>query len=53
VALPAAAGFAATALGRVIGLLVIAPLALVVGARDLREARRLARQATADGDAQG
>lgn len=42
VALPAAAGFAATALGRVIGLLVIAPLALAVGASDLREARRLA-----------
>jgi hypothetical protein len=42
VALPAAAGFAATAFGRVVGLLVIVPLALGIGARDLREARRAA-----------
>lgn len=42
VALPAAAGFAATAVGRVVGLAVTAPVALAVGARDLREARRLA-----------
>lgn len=50
VALPAAAGFAATALGRVIGLAVIAPLALAVGASDLREARQLASDAAAGPD---
>jgi hypothetical protein len=50
VALPAAAGFAATAIGRVVGLLVIAPLALAVGARDLRDARRVAAR-QADGAA--
>jgi hypothetical protein len=53
VALPAAAGFAATALGRVIGLLVIAPLALAVGASDLREARRLAAAHADTGPAHG
>ena len=36
VALPAAAGFAATALGRVVGLLGTAPLALAFGVKDLR-----------------
>lgn len=53
VALPAAAGFAATALGRVIGLLVIAPLALMVGASDLREARRLTAADQAGGEDSG
>lgn len=46
VALPAAAGFAATAFGRVVGLLVMVPLALAIGARDIREARRLAAAGT-------
>jgi hypothetical protein len=47
VALPAAAGFAATAVGRVVGLLVMVPLALGIGARDIREARRVAASGAA------
>jgi hypothetical protein len=48
VALPAAAGFAATALGRVVGLLGTAPLALAFGVEDLRQrARDLEEQAEA------
>jgi hypothetical protein len=48
VALPAAAGFAATALGRVVGLLGTAPLALAFGVEDLRRrAREFEEQAEA------
>jgi hypothetical protein len=48
VALPAAAGFAATALGRIVGLLGTAPIALAFGVEDLRRrAREFEEQAEA------